>query len=197
MRRRWPTSRCSPRTTSRWIRRRRDPAPGSLWWTPQSSPGSARGVARRGTCWSRQILGWRAPTRSAVALAKAARLHRRLRPHDRRLTHGVRTIGPAQRLASDPIGSLGGAEDFRRRGRASPPGLPESNNSTPGGEGPPARLLRFPAVRERTGLSRSTIWRLERRGDSPRHRRISPNAVAWVEGEVVQWIQSRIRLPGQ
>lgn len=56
---------------------------------------------------------------------------------------------------------------------------------------PPLRLLRFPAVRERTGLSRSTIWRLERRGEFPRHRRISANAVAWIEQEIVEWITSR------
>ena len=54
------------------------------------------------------------------------------------------------------------------------------------------KLLRFPAVRERTGLSRSTIWRLEREGDFPRHRKISANAVAWVEDEVLGWIQSRV-----
>jgi prophage regulatory protein len=54
------------------------------------------------------------------------------------------------------------------------------------------KLLRFPAVRERTGLSRSTIWRLEREGAFPRHRRISANAVAWVEDEVLSWIQSRV-----
>jgi len=41
----------------------------------------------------------------------------------------------------------------------------------------PVKLLRFPVVRERTGLSRSTIWRLERHGDFPKHRRISANAV--------------------
>jgi prophage regulatory protein len=55
------------------------------------------------------------------------------------------------------------------------------------------KLLRFPAVRERTGLSRTTIWRLERHGDFPRHRRISANTVAWVEDEVVSWIEARIR----
>ncbi len=54
------------------------------------------------------------------------------------------------------------------------------------------RLLRFPAVRERTGLSRSTIWRLERLGDFPRHRRISANVVAWVEAEVMSWIHSKV-----
>ena len=55
----------------------------------------------------------------------------------------------------------------------------------------PIRLLRFQAVRDRTGLSRSTIWRLERRGTFPRHRRISLNAVGWIEHEVNAWIQSR------
>jgi prophage regulatory protein len=54
------------------------------------------------------------------------------------------------------------------------------------------RLLRFPAVRERTGLSRSTIWRLERRGEFPRHHRISPNVVAWIEEDVHRWIEARV-----
>jgi prophage regulatory protein len=54
------------------------------------------------------------------------------------------------------------------------------------------RFLRFPAVRARTGLSRSTIWRLERQGGFPRHRRISRNAVAWVEDEVTDWMRSKL-----
>ena len=54
------------------------------------------------------------------------------------------------------------------------------------------KLLRFPTVRERTGLSRSTIWRLERQGDFPKHRRISANVVAWVEAEVMSWIHSKV-----
>jgi prophage regulatory protein len=56
----------------------------------------------------------------------------------------------------------------------------------------PLRFLRFPAVRARTGLSRTTIWRLERQGDFPRHRRISRNAVAWAEHEVADWIRSKL-----
>ncbi|MGH9410193.1 MAG: helix-turn-helix transcriptional regulator [Vicinamibacterales bacterium] len=34
------------------------------------------------------------------------------------------------------------------------------------------------------------MWRLERRGAFPRHRRISPNAVAWLEQDVCDWIES-------
>ena len=59
----------------------------------------------------------------------------------------------------------------------------------------PLKLLRFPAVRERTGLSRSTIWRLERRGEFPRHHRIAPNVVAWVEDDVSAQILERTTVP--
>jgi prophage regulatory protein len=57
----------------------------------------------------------------------------------------------------------------------------------------PLRFLRFSAVRERTGLSRSTIWRLERQGVFPKHRRISANAVGWLEQEVNEWVLWRIK----
>ena len=56
----------------------------------------------------------------------------------------------------------------------------------------PLKLLRFTAVRERTGLSRSTIWRLERRGAFPKHVRISANVVAWLEDEIVAWIRAKM-----
>ena len=85
--------------------------------------------------------------------------------------HGKRT-GPSRRTAN-------------RRGHAD-----QRELST----GRPIRVLRFRAVRDRTGLSRSTIWRLERRGIFPKHRRISFNAVGWLETEVEAWIHSRTQL---
>jgi prophage regulatory protein len=60
----------------------------------------------------------------------------------------------------------------------------------------PVKLLRFPVVRERTGLSRSTIWRLERRGEFPKHHRIAPNIVAWSEPEISRWIEERLGSDG-
>jgi prophage regulatory protein len=57
----------------------------------------------------------------------------------------------------------------------------------------PLRFIRFTAVRDRTGLSRSTIWRLERQGEFPRHRRISSNAVGWLEQEVNEWVLARLK----
>jgi len=55
----------------------------------------------------------------------------------------------------------------------------------------PLKLLRFPTIRERTGLSRSAIWRLERCA-FPKHRKISANTVGWLEEEIDAWILERL-----
>ena len=57
----------------------------------------------------------------------------------------------------------------------------------------PLRLLRFGEVRQRTGLSRSTIWRMERSGVFPKRVKVSVNVVAWREDEVTAWIASKIQ----
>ena len=41
------------------------------------------------------------------------------------------------------------------------------------------------------GLSRTSIWRLESRGEFPRRRQISPQRVGWIKSEVVDWTESR------
>jgi prophage regulatory protein len=51
------------------------------------------------------------------------------------------------------------------------------------------KLLRLAAVRELTGLSRSSIY-ADR--DFPKPVKIGPRAVAWVETEVRSWIQARV-----
>jgi prophage regulatory protein len=56
----------------------------------------------------------------------------------------------------------------------------------------PLRLLRCREVERRTGLSRSSIWRLEHRGLFPKRIQVSVNVVAWVEDEVIAWIRSRV-----
>ncbi len=55
------------------------------------------------------------------------------------------------------------------------------------------KILRIRNVTEATGLSRTTLWRLERRGDFPRRIRLSPNSTGWLESEIEQWIESRPR----
>jgi prophage regulatory protein len=55
----------------------------------------------------------------------------------------------------------------------------------------PARILRIQQVQERTGLSRTTIWRLEQRNQFPKHCRISARAIGWREADVTRWIEER------
>ena len=42
-----------------------------------------------------------------------------------------------------------------------------------------------------TGLSKSTLYRLEKKGGFPARLRLSENAVGWREKEVVEWVDSR------
>ncbi len=53
------------------------------------------------------------------------------------------------------------------------------------------RLIRTDEVATRTGLSRTTLWRLERKGEFPVRRQIGENSVGWLESEVDDWIESR------
>ena len=77
-----------------------------------------------------------------------------------------------------------------QRGRGN--GLPETRTVERGERSDRLRLLRFPAVRQMTGLSRSTIWRLERAKTFPRHVRLSANTVAWLEADVKDWIRQKL-----
>ena len=47
------------------------------------------------------------------------------------------------------------------------------------------------AVQQRTGLSRTTRWRLEKKGKFPKRRQISPGRVGWRSSEILEWINSR------
>jgi prophage regulatory protein len=64
------------------------------------------------------------------------------------------------------------------------------------GGGEVARLIRLDEVIDRTGLSRSSIYRMERAGRFPKRRRLDPaagpiSAVAWNDEEVEDWIARR------
>jgi prophage regulatory protein len=58
------------------------------------------------------------------------------------------------------------------------------------------KLLRFKEVKQLIGLSRSSIWRLEKSGNFPRRRRLSSLAVGWLSSEVESWIDSRKSVGG-
>jgi prophage regulatory protein len=53
------------------------------------------------------------------------------------------------------------------------------------------RYMRAPELSRKTGLSLSTIWRLEQDGVFPRRRALGPNSVGWLESEIDGWLISR------
>ena len=53
-------------------------------------------------------------------------------------------------------------------------------------------ILRLPAVKTSTGLSRSTIYLRVSQGTFPRPVRLGGRAVGWVEAEVQEWLQRQI-----
>ena len=49
-------------------------------------------------------------------------------------------------------------------------------------------ILRLPAVRERTGLHRATIYRKIAAGTFPQQAKLSTNCVGWYESDINAWV---------
>ena len=56
----------------------------------------------------------------------------------------------------------------------------------------PLRVIRLPEVKQRTGLSRSSIYRLMARENFPQSCKLSERIIAWVEADIDSWIAERI-----
>lgn len=61
----------------------------------------------------------------------------------------------------------------------------------------PGKLLRLPAVEERTGLKKSTIYAGVKAKTFPTPVRLSARAVAFREEDVDRWISGRVNTGGQ
>lgn len=55
----------------------------------------------------------------------------------------------------------------------------------------PSSIERLPAVKARTGLSRSTIYKLLADGKFPTHIKLGERAVGWRSSDIDAWIASR------
>lgn len=55
------------------------------------------------------------------------------------------------------------------------------------------RIVREAERKRLTGLSRTTRWELERRGQFPQRRRLGVNSVGWLESELREWMVTRER----
>ena len=53
------------------------------------------------------------------------------------------------------------------------------------------KVLRLPAVLDRVGLGRASIYAYMARGDFPRPIRVGKSAVAWRERDIIEWLSSR------
>ena len=54
-------------------------------------------------------------------------------------------------------------------------------------------ILRLPAVKARTGLSRSTIYLRISEGSFPKPVSLGSRAVGWVESEINDWLDQQIK----
>ncbi|MBM7059331.1 AlpA family phage regulatory protein [Pseudomonas sp. UL073] len=53
------------------------------------------------------------------------------------------------------------------------------------------RFLRFGAVAEMIGLSRSTVWRMEQEGKFPKRVQLGSKSVAWRQSDLNAWMSAR------
>jgi len=51
------------------------------------------------------------------------------------------------------------------------------------------RVVRFNELRTITGLSRSSIWRLQRNNSFPNSIRISKRACGWLLSDILTWLE--------
>ena len=54
------------------------------------------------------------------------------------------------------------------------------------------RFLKLRLVQERTGLGKSTIYRMANEGSFPKPLKLGPRASAWLESDITAWIDSKI-----
>ncbi len=55
----------------------------------------------------------------------------------------------------------------------------------------PVKAIRISAVLEKTGLSRSQLYRLIQRGEFPKPAKLSERSAAWNEGAVDAWLAEK------
>ena len=53
------------------------------------------------------------------------------------------------------------------------------------------KFIRTEEVINKTGMSRTSIWRMEKDGEFPYRRQLGLRSVGWLETEIDEWIESR------
>lgn len=55
------------------------------------------------------------------------------------------------------------------------------------------RLIKLKEVMDRTGMAKSTIYKYMDEGSFPKNVKLGARSVAWVEGEIDEWIMEKIQ----
>jgi len=55
------------------------------------------------------------------------------------------------------------------------------------------KILNLKEVIEKVGLSTTTIWGLERKGEFPKRIKLSPNRRGWEDNLIQEWVDTRPR----
>jgi len=55
------------------------------------------------------------------------------------------------------------------------------------------KVLRLPSVKDRSGLSRSTIYLRIKKGDFPKPISLGDRAVGWLEKDIDDWLEQKIK----
>lgn len=53
------------------------------------------------------------------------------------------------------------------------------------------RIMRKPEVIKMTGLSGTTLWRLEKEGEFPKKIQLSKRLIGWSEADIQEWIDNK------
>ena len=54
------------------------------------------------------------------------------------------------------------------------------------------KVIRLPVVKDKTGLSRSSIYLRMSKGDFPKSISLGDRAIGWLESDVEQWLEDKI-----
>ena len=129
------------------------------------------------------------------AVGDPSLMHRIARGHSPSLRTADRVLAY---IAAHSADSEGARDPSRRHGhrRSSKTEKTERNRANTEqpmerNTGKPARILRWPEVEARTGLSRSTIYRWRRAGRFPPAVVMGARTVGWIESDVDAWIRAR------
>tara|TARA_R110000851_G_scaffold280799_2_gene434158 strand:+ start:2916 stop:3104 length:189 start_codon:yes stop_codon:yes gene_type:complete len=54
------------------------------------------------------------------------------------------------------------------------------------------KIIRLPAVKDQTGLSRSSIYLRMSKGEFPQSISLGDRAIGWLEADIEQWLEDKI-----